>query len=182
LASYGGVALGLAPTQVAQYLEAHKSVAPNQTVCDAYLSATPTTLQSLGSAANNLYLVAGLPFVQSNNPGIAVFKQQMAQYQPTATVDEPALNAWLSVTAFAQVANQTSGDVTRASVLHAWQSLTSLQVDGLLPPDLNMQSSPLGIPSLARLVNVWVQYGRVENGQINVLTQNFVDLLTKPTS
>jgi ABC-type branched-subunit amino acid transport system substrate-binding protein len=182
LAPYGGVALGLAPTQVAQYLEAHKSVAPNQTVCDAYLSATPTTLQSLGSAANGLYLVAGLPFVESNNPGVAVFKQQMAQYQPGATVDEPALNAWLSVTAFAQVANQTSGDVTRASVLHAWQSLTSLQVDGLLPPDLNMQSSPLGIPSLARLVNVWVQYGRVESGQINVLTQNFVDLLTKPTS
>jgi ABC-type branched-subunit amino acid transport system substrate-binding protein len=182
LAPYGGVALGLAPTQVAQYLEAHKSVAPNQTVCDAWLSATPTTLQSLGSAANGLYLVAGLPFVQSNNPGVAVFKQQMAQYQAGATIDEPALNGWLSVTAFAQVANQTSGAVTRASVLHAWQSLTTLQVDGLLPPNLNMQVSPLGIPSLARLVNVWVQYGRVENGQINVLTQNFVDLLTKPTS
>jgi branched-chain amino acid transport system substrate-binding protein len=180
LASYGGVSLGLAPTQVAQYLQVHQTVAPNQLVCDAYLSATPATLSSLGSAANGLYLVSGLPPLEGSNPGIAIFKAQMAKYSPGAILDEDALNIWLGINAFAQVANKTPGPITRASVLAAWQNLTSLQVDGLLPPDLNLKVSPLGNPSLARLTNVWVQYERVENGKVEPISNGYVDLLVKP--
>jgi branched-chain amino acid transport system substrate-binding protein len=180
LASYGGVVLGLAPTQVTQYLQVHQTVAPNQKVCNNYLSLDPTTLASLGSAANGLYLVSGLPPLQGNNPGVAVFKRQMAKYAPGATLDEDALNTWLAVTAFAQVANKTSGPVTRQSVLAAWKKLTSLQVDGLLPPKLNLKVNPIGTSDLARLTNVWVQYERVEKGKIVPISKGFVDLLVKP--
>jgi branched-chain amino acid transport system substrate-binding protein len=180
LTSSAGVALSLAPTQVTQFLKDHAVVAPNQPVCSSGLGTLPSDLSTLGSLANKLYLVYGLPLINGDNPGIAVFKKQMAQYSPSTTLDETMLNAWLAVTAFAQVANQTTGAVTRAAELHAWQGLTSFQVDGLLPPDLNLKTSPLGIPALARLTNVWVQYGQVNNGQVQpVGSGGYTNMVTK---
>jgi branched-chain amino acid transport system substrate-binding protein len=183
LSSYGGVALGLAPTQVAQFVKAHASVAPSQPMCDAYLSASvPSTLQSLGSLANGMLIESGLPIITGDNPGVAVFKKQMAMYEPSAALDESALNSWLAVTAFAQVANQSSGDITRASVLSDWQNLTTLQVDGLLPPGLNLKSNPLGSAAVSQLSNHWMSYGKVENEQVQQVSSGFVDMLSAPSS
>lgn len=177
LSKLGGVTLGIAPSQTAQYLQADKSIAPNQILCAGALGVTPQVISTLGSSGDGLFVEGGLPIVTGDNPGAQLFRKQMAQYQPSAGLDEPALNAWLAVTAFAQVANQTTGPVTRSSVAQAWKNLSTLQVDGLLPPQLNLKNSPIGISALGRVSNVWVEYGKLQGGKLVPVSTDFVSLI-----
>jgi branched-chain amino acid transport system substrate-binding protein len=173
------VALSMAPTQVVQWTKAVKAGNYTQKMSSANLAMLPSQLAALGDAAEGMYVTAGLPFISSDLPGIKQFKAEMAASDPKATVDEVALNAWLATHAFAQVANATDGEVTRASVLAAWQKIGKLDVLGLLPPDIDLQKG-LDSPGLNRLFNQWTRIGQVKNGVVVDIADKWVPIFTKP--
>jgi branched-chain amino acid transport system substrate-binding protein len=175
-----GVALSLAPTQVAQYITAWKQAGYKQILGAPALAMLPTELKTLGSTANGVYIVSGLPIITSNNPGVKMFKAEMKAYDSKASLDTTSLNAWMSVWAFAKVARTIQGDVTRKSVAQAWASLGAFDLFGMLPAQLNFQNHPVGIASLDRVFNVWVQYGQVKNGTIVDLKKGWVSLVVPP--
>jgi hypothetical protein len=174
-----GIALSIAPTQFAQFLKAYTQGGFDQKLGAPALSMLPRDVEPLGDAVDGVYVVSGWPIVTGDHPGIERFKKEMQAKDPEASLDETAINAWVGLHAFAQVANTIEGEVTRASVLEAWKNLTTLDVFGMLPPDLNLQESPLGVPGLERLTNVWAQYGQFEGTEIVDSGRGWVSLIAQ---
>jgi ABC-type branched-subunit amino acid transport system substrate-binding protein len=77
--------------------------------------------------------------------------------------DEFAINGWLSVTMFAQVA-RTLPTVTRASVLSAFNELNNYSTDGMLPPlSFSKPGTALG-GKAPRIVNPTMGLAQYQNG------------------
>jgi ABC-type branched-subunit amino acid transport system substrate-binding protein len=172
------VAMTVAYTQIAQYLTARaQGSCPQQKVVTAMIGIA-STLSSLGSLANGMYVDSGLPFVTDTSvPGVKMFIDQMNAIDPKAAKDSVSEGAWLSVWAFAQEARLLKGPITRDTVWDQWSHLGSFQVFGMLPPGLNLQKGITQIPHSSRLTDHWIQLGTIENGTVQPSGQGWIDVL-----
>lgn len=177
-----GVAMAVAPTTVGSWLTAQKQGNYNIKVSVPGAALEPDVLSSLGSNSNGIIAALGLPSVDSSQPGIVKFRQEMSTYEPKARLDEVALNGWLSVWAFAQVAKTISGPITRASVLAAFNNLTDFNVFGLLPNHFSTTKGFSMIPGLNRVFNDEIIEGVVRNQKIVETSNGYVPIFTKPSS
>jgi ABC-type branched-subunit amino acid transport system substrate-binding protein len=176
-----GAGLALEPSQLAQWLTVAKQGNFTTKVSASAGSLTPPTLKSLGSNANNMYLTGGLPFATNTKlSGIQKFQSEMKQYEPSALVDEPSLNAWLATWGFAQVARGMTVPITRASLMTAMGQLTNFNIFGLLPEGFST-TKEFNFPQLNRLFNQSVIYGQVQNEKVVQTDPNWVVVL-KPLS
>jgi len=164
------VAMSVAPTQIAQYLTAHQQgPCPTQKVLTAMLGIA-STLSSLGSLANGLYVDSGLPFVTDTSvPGVKMFRSQMAAVDPNAAKQEDEVSemTWLSIWTFAQEARQIKGAITRDTVWDHMEKAGAFQFYGMLPPGFSFQDGITAVPNTKRIVNHYIRYGVVENGVIH---------------
>jgi ABC-type branched-subunit amino acid transport system substrate-binding protein len=92
---------------------------------------SPSAVQQQLGSGENVYFYTW--FKHSGQFYNAFLSQWQASGNPPALADELAINGWLSVTMFAQVA-RTLPTVTRASVMQAFSKLSNYSTDGLLPP------------------------------------------------
>jgi branched-chain amino acid transport system substrate-binding protein len=122
---------------------------------------TPSAVQQQLGGGQNLYFYTS--FKRSGPFYNAFLSQWQAAGNSPSQADEFAINGWLSVTMFAQVA-RTLPTVTRASVLAAFSKLTNYSTGGLLPP-LTFSKPGTGLGGKApRIVNPTMGLSQYQNG------------------
>jgi len=174
-----GVALAMLPAQLSAWLTAAKSSNATQKLGASASSLLPSELKALGSKADGVIVVSGLPLVTSSMPGVVRFRDEMKKYQPNAALDGITLNGWLSTWAFAQVARTIQGEPTRASVLDAFSNLTDFNVFGLLPEGFST-TKEFDFPGLGRLFNQYAVEGVVKDGQLVQTSEGYVPVFAPP--
>jgi hypothetical protein len=93
----------------------------------------------------------------------AFLSQWQASGNSPSLTDDFAINGWLSVTMFADVA-RTLPTVTRASVLAAFSRLSNYSTDGLLPPlSFDKPGTALG-GNAPRIINPTMGLSQYQNG------------------
>ena len=159
-----GVILAQSPQQVPKWLRASELAGVEAKQSVVAWSLLPADIEELGKAAEGAYVVSLFPPVTSKKPGIKRFIKEMNAIDKSASKDDLSLGVWVGMHAFAQVAEGLD-EVTRETVLEAWNGLTSLDVYGLLPPGLNL-TEEYPMPGLNRLFNPYVVFNRVKNGAL----------------
>jgi ABC-type branched-subunit amino acid transport system substrate-binding protein len=177
-ASGDGVALAVIPAQLASWLTVAKGGSYSQKLAVSGSSLLPSELKALGSKADGLLVDSGLPLVTSSEAGIVRYRQEMAKYAPNQAEDTISLDGWVDTWAFAQVARTIKGDVTRASVMSAFGSLTNFNVFGLLPAGFST-TKDFAFPGLSRLFNQYTVEGVVKNGELVQTSAGYVPVFTK---
>lgn len=129
----------------------------------------PQAIKTVGnSIADGTYVVSTLHLpTETNIPAVALYSTWMNKTEPSAQKDELSLLEWTAMLDFADIA-KTLPTVTRASVLHAYQTLkTPIDVGTSAPFSVVGSSSPLsGAPQLH---SADVMYSEIENGQYKPL-------------
>jgi branched-chain amino acid transport system substrate-binding protein len=122
---------------------------------------TPSAVQQQLGGGQNLYFCTS--FTRSG----PVYKAFLSQWQgagnPASLADEFAINGWLSVTMFAQVA-RTLPTITRASVLAAFSKLTNYSTGGMLPPLSYTKPATVLGGKAPRIVNPTMGLAQYQNG------------------
>jgi ABC-type branched-subunit amino acid transport system substrate-binding protein len=122
---------------------------------------TPAAVQQQLGSAQNLYFCTS--FRRSGPFYDAFVSQWQAAGNSPSLADEFAINGWLSVTMFAQVA-RTLPTVTRASVLAAFSKLSNYSTGGMLPPlSYDKPATVLG-GKAPRIVNPTMGLAQYQNG------------------
>jgi ABC-type branched-subunit amino acid transport system substrate-binding protein len=122
---------------------------------------SPSAVQQQLGGGQNLYFYAS--FRHSGVFYDAFVSQWKAAGNSPSLADEFAINGWLSVTMFAQVA-RTLPTVTRASVLHAFSKLSNYTTGGMLPPlSYNKPGTILG-GKAPRIINPTMGLAQYQNG------------------
>jgi ABC-type branched-subunit amino acid transport system substrate-binding protein len=122
---------------------------------------TPSAVQQQLGGGQNLYFCTS--FKHSGSFYNAFLSQWQAAGNSPSLADEFAINGWLSVTMFADVA-RTLPTVTRASVLAAFSKLSDYSTGGLLPPlSFSKPGTALG-GKAPRIVNPTMGLAQYQNG------------------
>ena len=141
----------------------------------------PQAIKTVGdSIADGTYVVSTLYLpTQTNIPAVALFNTWMNKTDPSAQKDELSLLEWTAMLDFADIA-KTLPSVTRASVLHAYQTLkTPIDVGTSAP--FSVVGSPSPLSSAPQLHSADVMYSEIENGQYKPLG-TFVNPFVPPSS
>jgi ABC-type branched-subunit amino acid transport system substrate-binding protein len=122
---------------------------------------SPSAVQQQLGGGSGLYF-----FTEFNHSGPfynAFLSQWQASGNPLSLADEFAINGWLSVTMFADVA-RTLPSVTRASVLAVFSKLSNYDTGGMLPPlSFNKPGTALG-GKAPRVINPTMGLAQYQNG------------------
>lgn len=123
---------------------------------------TPASVKKNFGDTTGIYI--GVFFNRSGS----VYDQFLAQWKADGNsadaVDDYAINGWLSVKMFADVA-RTTPTISRESILAGFNALKDYQTDGLLPPiSFDQPSTTLG-GNAPRVVNPTVSLLEVKDGQ-----------------
>lgn len=168
----GGIILVIPGSQDLQFLETAKSQGVTVPIVSPGAEVSQSSIAKLGAAANGTYVTTSFP--PTGGSGNAEFTAQMAKYEPSATQDDLAKNAWLSVWLFANVAKNLS-TLSRASVLSALEHTTSYSTGGMTPTlDFSKTFSGFG-GTLPRMFNQTVVYTKVVNGKFVATGSGFAD-------
>lgn len=103
---------------------------------------TEETFEVMGESVDGRYFypTSIVPLAAGDHPEITRFNEEMdaAQAAGISYTEEPrsnfALQAWVAVNAFAEVAASIDGDITRESVTEALQSAEDVDLAGIVPP------------------------------------------------
>jgi branched-chain amino acid transport system substrate-binding protein len=122
---------------------------------------TPAAVQQQLGSGQNLYFWTS--FKHSGSFYDAFLSQWQAAGNSPSLADEFAINGWLSVTMFADVA-RTLPTVTRASVQAAFSKVTNYTTGGMLPPlSFTKPGTALG-GKAPRIVNPTMGLAQYQNG------------------
>jgi branched-chain amino acid transport system substrate-binding protein len=122
---------------------------------------TPSAVQQQLGGGQHLYFCTS--FTHSGPFYDAFVSQWKAAGNSPSLADEFAINGWLSVTMFAQVA-RTMPTITRVSVLHAFSKLSNYSTGGMLPPlSFSKPGTALG-GKAPRIINPTMGLAQYQNG------------------
>jgi branched-chain amino acid transport system substrate-binding protein len=140
-----------------------RQLQPN--VAIARTSVSPSSLNTLGSLADNLYVCDSYkPASFTSDPHVKQAVDEIKAVDKNATLDSYAMNTWAAMQVFKQLVTPLP-NVDRASILAAAKSATS--VDTLIGAKLNFtrpqHAAELGLPYVYGFQ--W-SYNQVKNGTI----------------
>jgi branched-chain amino acid transport system substrate-binding protein len=139
---------------------------------------SPQSLQQGGAALNGTLIASDTQLPTSNVPGAKEFRATIAKYEPGTAIDEDALEGWMSVKMFADVARSVKGNLTRAAIVAALDRLRNYSFGGLIPPySTNVPFKGFG-GTAPRLFNTDVAPAVIENGKVQPLGSEFIDPFT----
>ena len=175
-----GAVLSLSAPQTVQFLRTVSEGGYDLALSIPGINLNEAQLELIAPYADDVYVGYGLPPVTSTElPGIERFHEEMDEHAPDVERDEVALNAWMSVHAFAIVASTIEGDLTREAVLDAFNTFGPLDVFGLLPPDYDT-TQETEVPGLERMLNRYYRSAQIRDGEVVELADEWIPQLEAP--
>jgi ABC-type branched-subunit amino acid transport system substrate-binding protein len=107
-------------------------------------------LHELGDAAKNVYAYSAFNGISPKVPGYKQFIKEMKSVGAAAELNERAVNAWLGMRVFEQVAADLP-TIDRASVLAVMSKITDMDMGGITPPLTTTEPGVRDDPLLARI-------------------------------
>jgi branched-chain amino acid transport system substrate-binding protein len=140
----------------------------------------PATIEALGGAAEGVYVSSANAFVSdAKDPGVAKFTEEMAEYQPEATLDDASIEGWSGMQLFAEAAKGAKQFEPKA-LMAAFEAVSKPIELGTSGP-WSMVGKTNQIPGFSRIVNPTVTVGVVEGGEIVSKGGGFVNPLGPPS-
>ncbi|MFA7554964.1 MAG: ABC transporter substrate-binding protein [Spongiibacteraceae bacterium] len=170
-----GVLISMNADQAARFITALRQVDADIPVAVTSAALPPATIKQLGQAAEGI--VVSMPFwpIAAGGKAITQFLTDMQQYAPQAKINGFSLQAWLSAQTLMQVLNQGLHNTPQAAIdsatVYQWLSqLEQFDLGGVIAPltTTTEQAAPFN-----RLFNNKVLYGKVHNGEIQLLDTNW---------
>jgi ABC-type branched-subunit amino acid transport system substrate-binding protein len=115
-------------------------------ISTTYEGYTPQQISLAGqSAAQGLQVgLSSIPLEETSNPGIALYTQEMATYQPGQPTTEFGLESWADAQLFVYALIKAGRNPTRASLVSAFQGVTNFTMEGAFGPYTpNSRTGPL---------------------------------------
>jgi branched-chain amino acid transport system substrate-binding protein len=139
----------------------------------------PATIEALGGAAEGVYVSSANAFVSDDeNPGVVKFEEQMAEYQPDATLDDASMEGWSGMQLFAEASKGTKGFDPKALMATFEKVSTPIELGTSGP--WSMVGKTDQIPGFSRIVNPTITVGVIEGGEIVSKGGGFVNPLGPP--
>jgi ABC-type branched-subunit amino acid transport system substrate-binding protein len=168
-----GIAIFAGTSDTDKLTQLVRKFGPN--VALARSSMAPSSLQTLGPLAENVYVCDPLkPVSLTNDPNVRMFVDQMSHSTSQVPVGSFAANAWAAMHVFAQVAS-TQDSVTSANLLTA---MSKAKVDTLLGPTIDFTKTVRPELGYRHIYNFTWLYDQVRKGVVvNINNGKFVDPL-----
>ena len=159
--SPGAIVVYIGQAQANSFVRAARQQGVTTPILIAGTVETTSAVQQQLGGGQNLYFYDS--FRRSGSFYDAFLSQWQAAGNSPSQADEFAINGWLSVTMFADVARALPA-VTRSAVLAAFGKLTNYSTGGLLPP-LTFSKPGIGLGGQApRIVNPTMGLSQYQNG------------------
>jgi ABC-type branched-subunit amino acid transport system substrate-binding protein len=172
-----GVATYMSGVAQAEIIKAVRQQSPTIPLVATSFSLTSNVLQALGTARNGVQVVGVAAPVNSSAPGAAMYRADMAKYEPTAGQTDQAMVAWSGVWAFERIADGLK-TIDRQSVLQAMNSLKDFNLGGIVPPLTTTKECTACAPSV-RLFNPYAVFEVLQGGVVKAQTPGqFVNAFT----
>lgn len=165
-----GIAAFAPAAEEGPLLAALKQQAPNAKIATVTVQLLQSTLTSLGSRANNIYVVGLAQPATAKVRGIQLFNAEMDKYAPKAARTDFAITAWASVWALQQIAHGLP-ELSASGVLGAIKH-TRIDTGGVIPPLDTSRRLPAS-QSLSCDPNPAVVYDKIEDAKLVNLTGAF---------
>jgi len=157
------VAVSLTPTGAAQALTALKQSAAKVTIGGISAVFSQQVLDALGPLTDGLLVTDSQLNADDPAAGVQQAKATMQAVDPKAPLTEQALSAFADAKILAAAFSASSGDVDAAGLTKALNSLSNVDVDGVIPPWSS--TTPLDSKTFSRIFNHYGITYKVENGK-----------------
>ena len=159
--SPGAIVMYTGQAQANSFVKAARQQGVTTPIIIAASLETPSAVQQQLGGGAHLYFYT---WFKDSGQFYNEFKSQwQASGNPPSLIDDLAINGWLAVTMFADIARQLPS-VTRASVLAAFGKLSNYSTDGLLPP-LTFATPGTALGGKApRIINPTMGLSQYQNG------------------
>lgn len=174
-----GIVVALASDDADRYVQqaAQAGVEPQLALTSASLS--PDAVETLGSAAEGLFVTSNFKPTTMDDPGVERFLDEVERFDPDLEIDDPAINAWAGMHLVADVL-AGSTDFSPATLVEALNGAADIDL-GVIPPiSFDVAPEPLFGGAITRLFNQSVLYATVEEGEIVAETGEFVNPFVAP--
>jgi ABC-type branched-subunit amino acid transport system substrate-binding protein len=158
-----GIVLFTGQPQAASFVKAAHQQGVTTPIVISAGTESPSHIQQELGGGQNLYFDTF--FNHSGRFYDAFLSQWQAAGNSPSLTDDFAINGWLSVTMFADIA-RTLPTVTRASVMRAYSKLSNYSTDGLTPPlSFDKPGTALG-GQAPRIINPTIGLSQYQNGTL----------------
>jgi branched-chain amino acid transport system substrate-binding protein len=147
-----------------EVIEAVRQQNPTIPLAATTFSLTANVLKALGSAGDGLDVVGVAAPANSKVPGAAMYRADMAKYEPTAGQTDQAMVQWAGVWLFDQIASKLKV-ITKQTVLQAMNNLKNFNLGGIVPPLTTQNCTTCG--GMTRLFNPYAVYDTLKGQAID---------------
>ncbi|MFA5495904.1 MAG: ABC transporter substrate-binding protein [Porticoccaceae bacterium] len=166
-----GVVLGMNADQAARTITALRQADPHKPIAVTMAALPPATIRQLGAAAEGVLVATPFRPITAGGDSIARFLADMETTAPDARTNGFSLQAWLAVETLAKVMDGVPAeDITAATVKSQMESLTGFVIGDALAP---LTTTEEKAPPFNRLFNNTVQFGKVVDGEIELIDQQW---------
>jgi branched-chain amino acid transport system substrate-binding protein len=141
---------------------------------------TPDAIESLGDAADGLYLALWFATDEMPGAGVEEYVQAMEDADASDQSDDLAKNSWI---AFGLLDEAAKGQqqIDRTSILNALGGISNFDTGGLSPIlDFTKPGTFLD-GAQPKVVNTTCVYSQIEDGEIVALDEKFIDPFDAPS-
>jgi branched-chain amino acid transport system substrate-binding protein len=141
---------------------------------------TPDAIDSLGDAAEGLYLALWFATDEMPGPGVEEYVQAMEDADRSDESDDLAKNSWIAFGLLDQAA-QGQQQIDRTTILESLGGISSFDTGGLSPTlDFTKPGTFLD-GAQPKVVNTTCIYAQIEDGEIVALDEKFIDPFDAPS-
>jgi ABC-type branched-subunit amino acid transport system substrate-binding protein len=156
-----GIVLFTGQPQAASFVKAARQQGVTTPIVISAGTESPNAVQQQLGGGQNLYFDTF--FNHSGRFYDAFLSQWQAAGNSPSLSDDFAINGWLAVTMFADIA-RTLPTITRASIMQAYSKLSNYSTDGLTPPlSFNKPGTAFG-GKAPRIINPTIGLSQYQNG------------------
>lgn len=166
-----GVVLGMNADQAARTITALRQADPDKPIAVTMAALPPATIQQLGAAAEGVLVATPFRPMTAGGDSMAHFMADMRAAAPDAKLNGFSLQGWLAVqTLVAAMADTPADQIDAAAVKARMAGLEDFVVgDAMAPLTTTVEQSP----PFNRLFNNTVQFGKVVNGEIELIDDDW---------
>jgi len=174
IAGADGLALAIAPNNYPKAVQAIRRAGYTGPISNPSSMMTSANFKTLGKDAEGVLMASHFgPTVETSDPEIKRFADEMAKYKPNTGIDESVLAGWVSIQLFAKGMADVD-DIDAKKVLDTFMNLTEPIDMGDVMPPYQVKGNESTVNDQPRMFNHFIRTLGVEDGKY-VTEGDFID-------